>query len=169
MKEHRQSANAVLASVRERLASAPYAEPAQALEGVAEALSRGRGYAWTGIYVAIENQGICQASSGPAPAGITLDDLQAEIVVPIKLGARTLGLLVAETGKRSGVASPERALLQRVTKLIAQYLISNRAKQVLLTIPEKIHPEPAHVRKSKGPQSARPALRKAAAGEQFPR
>lgn len=169
MREHRQSANAVLASVRERLASAPYAEPAQALDGVVEALFRGRGYAWTGIYVGIENQGICQASSGPAPAGVTIDDLQAEIVVPIKLGARTLGLLVAETGNRSRAASPERALLQRVTKLIGQYLISNRAKQVLRAAPEKIHPEPAHVRKSKGPQSARPALRKAAAGEQFPR
>jgi GAF domain-containing protein len=169
VKEHRQSANAALASVRERLASAPYAEPAHVLGGVVEALSRGRGYAWTGIYVAIENQGICQASSGPAPAGVTIDDLQAEIVVPIKRGARTLGLLVAETGNRVGVASPERALLQRVTKLIARYFAANRAKQVLRAAHEKIHPEPEHVRKSKSPQSARPALRKAAAGEQFPR
>src|SRR5882672_880160 len=98
------------------------AQPAEALDGVVEALCRGRGYSWIGMYLAVDNLGVRQSSSGPAPASATMADLHGEITVPIKQGTRTLGLLVAETGRQASSARQDRALLQQVTKLIARYV-----------------------------------------------
>lgn len=189
MTAHLQSANVVLSSVKERLALAAKTQPAEALDGVVEALSRGRGYSWTGIYLAVENLGVRQSASGPAPASATMADLKAEIAVPIKLGVRTLGLIVAETGRPAGAARQDRVLLQQVTKLIAQYLATSRAKQLLRKTgenfqagtgtaqPHQTQPhqtqrhqiQPHTTQPHKGPQSARPAARKAASGERIPR
>jgi putative methionine-R-sulfoxide reductase with GAF domain len=163
-----QSANAVLTAVKEKLSSAAKKQPEKVLDGVVEALSHGRGYAWTGIYLAVENLGVRQSASGPTPASATLADLKAEIAVPIKLGSRTMGLIVAETGRPSGAARQERALLQQVTKSIAHYLTTNRAKQLPRTTRENFQSEP-RTSEHKGPQSERPASRKAAAGERIPR
>ncbi len=172
MPKHLQSANAVLAAVQEKLSSAAKKQPEEVLDGVVEALSHGRGYAWTGIYLAVENLGVRQSASGPAPASATLADLNAEIAVPIKLGVRTMGLIVAETGRPSGAARQDRVLLQQVTKSIAQYLTTNlttnRAKQLLRTTRENFQSEP-RASQHKGPQSERPATRKVAAGERIPR
>jgi transcriptional regulator with GAF, ATPase, and Fis domain len=150
------------------------AQPAEALDGVAEALCRGRGYSWIGMYLAVENLGVRQSSSGPASASATMADLHGEIAVPIKQGTRTLGLLVAETGRQASSARQDRALLQQVTKLIARYIITNRAQQRLRTTQEKLQSEPEIAQQQmeqpqKGPQSVRPAMRKAAAGGRITR
>jgi GAF domain-containing protein len=165
---HLQSANVVLSSVKERLAATAKEQPAEVLNGVIETLSEGRGYSWTGIYLAVENLGVRQSASGPAPDSATMAGLKAEIAVPIKLGARTLGLIIAETGRTTGAARQDRTLLQQVTKLIAQYLTTNRAKQLLRKTRENLQAGP-RTTEHKGPQSERPAARKAAAGERFPR
>ncbi|HZS27966.1 MAG TPA: hypothetical protein VFB76_12115 [Candidatus Angelobacter sp.] len=168
MTQRYQSANAVLLCVKEKLALAREATPTEILDAVVAALSDGRGYQWTGIYLAVENLGVRQASSGPAPESIGLGDIRAEIVVPVRLGARTLGLIVAETGRAS--VSAERALLQQVAKLVARYLTTDRSKQLLRQTREKAQREKAlseanaeHPHKS--PQPARLAVREAAAGE----
>lgn len=170
MTQRHQSSRAVLASIREKLASARSARPQEILDAIVTTLSEGRGYAWTGIYVAIENVGVRQASSGSGttPASMSLDELQAEIAVPIKLGARMLGLIIVETG-RTAVARQERVLLQQTAKLIAQYLTTDRAKQLLRQTREKARSGAAEVQPHKSPQSARPAVRRAAAGERIPR
>jgi hypothetical protein len=189
--EQLQSANAVVTSVKKRLASAIKFDPAT-LDGVVETLTRGRGYAWTGVYLggvsladgmsvsqssiresslresSIYEPLILQSMSGPAPASTTMADVDAEIAVPIKLGARTLGIVVAETGKRSAPRQ-DRELLRQVTKLIAQYLTANSVQRVPRKTREKLQAEPALTQKPKGPHSARLAARKAAAGEQSPR
>jgi hypothetical protein len=158
-----QSAHAVLMAVRERLASARASRPEEVLDAVVTSLFYGRGYPWIGIYFAIEGLGVRQASSGPAPAGMGLVDVKSEVAVPIRLGTRTLGLIVAESGRPSG-ASQERALLQQVAKIVAQYLTTDRAKQLLRKTREKARAEAGAEQPSKSPQSARPAVRKAAAG-----
>lgn len=170
MIQRHQSSSAVLASIREKLAAARSARPQETLDAIVAALSEGRGYSWTGIYLAIENLGVRQASSGsgPTPASITLDELQGEIAVPIRLGVRTLGLIVAETG-RATAARQERVLLQQTAKLIAQYLTTDRAKQLLRQTREKARAGAAEVQPHKSPQSARPTVRRAAAGERIPR
>jgi GAF domain-containing protein len=167
MTEHLQSASAVLLCVKEKLASAHQAKTAEVLDAVVGALSRGRGYLWTGIYLAVESLGVRQSFSGPAPASMGLDEVRSEIAVPIKLGVRTLGLIVAETGRQT--AGRERALLQQTAKLIARYLTSNRSKQLLRRTREQVQSETREDRPHKSPQSARPAARKAAAGERISR
>ena len=172
MTQRHQSSSAVLASIREKLAAAQSAKPQEILDAIVAALSEGRGYSWTGIYLAIENLGVRQASSGGSattPASMSLDELQAEIAVPIRLGARTLGLIVAETGRASGAARQERVLLQQTAKLIAQYLTTDRARQLLRLTREKGRAGAVEVQPHKSPQSARPAVRRAAAGERIPR
>jgi hypothetical protein len=178
--EQLQSVSAVVTSVKKRLASAIKFDPAT-LDGVVETLTRGRGYAWTGVY--LDGMNVCQSSirqssireslilqsmSGPAPASTTMADVDAEIAVPIKLGARTLGIVVAETGRRSAPRQ-DRELLRQVTKLIAQYLTANSVQRAPCKTREKLQAGPALTQKPKGPHSARLAARKAAAGELFPR
>lgn len=167
MTQRYQSAGAVLLRVKEKLALAREAKPEEILDAVAATLATGRGYPWTGIYLAIGDLGVQQAASGPAPSSIGLGDVRSEIVVPIRLGARTLGVIVAETGR--GVAGRERALLQQVAKLVAQYLTTDRSKQLLRKMRERNKAEASADRPHKSPQSARPAVRKAAAGETIPR
>ncbi len=166
MAQRYQSANAVLLCVKEKLASVHETEPEGILDAIAAALCDGRGYRWTGIYLAIEDLSVRQAASGPAPASIGLGDVRAEIVMPIKLGVRTLGLIVAETGR---AGSQERALLQQVAKLVAQYLTTDRSKQLLRKTRERVRAEANAERPHKSPQSARPEVRKAAAGDTIPR
>ncbi|HKD82278.1 MAG TPA: hypothetical protein VKH81_21475 [Candidatus Angelobacter sp.] len=167
MTQRYQSANAVLLCVKEKLALARESRPAEILDAIVTTIVEGRGYHWTGVYLAVEDLSVRQASSGPAPAIIGLADVRAEIVVPIKLGVRTLGLIVAETGRAA--ASQERALLLQVAKLLAQYFTTDRSKQLLRhtreTVRAKANPDQPH----KSPQSARPAVRKAAAGETITR
>src|SRR5579864_1137412 len=124
MNQHLQSTNALVTSVRERLASIASSEPAQLLEGVVEALTDAQRYSSVEIYLALEGMGVCQSRSHAA-GGTTMADVNAEIAVPIMLGAKTLGLLVAETGKQ-GAPRQERALLEQVAKLIAEYVTASR-------------------------------------------
>jgi hypothetical protein len=176
--ERHQSSSAVLAAIRERLASARSTKPAEILDTIVTALTEGRGYAWAGIYLVVENLGVREASSGhtAGPASMSLEEVSAEIAVPIRLGARTLGLIVAETGQAlsstlpsvRGAARQERVLLQQTAKLIAQYLTTDRAKQLLRKTREKAR-ETAAVQPHKTPQSARPTVRRAAAGERLTR
>jgi GAF domain-containing protein len=162
-----QSANAVLLRVKEKLARGHETKPAELLDAVVTALFDGRGYRWTAIYLAVEDLNVRQAASGPAPGSIGLGDVRTEIVVPIRLGVRTLGVIVAETGRAA--AGQERALLQQVARLVARYLTTNRSKQLLRKTRERVRAEADTERPHKSPQSARPAVRKAAAGETIPR
>ncbi len=185
MTQHYQSVNVVLAAIKARLGAARTTKPADVLDAIVEALAEGRGYRWIGIYLATERLGVRQSSvrqssmrqssmsqpssgTGPAPASMELDDVTSEIAVPIKLGVRTLGLIVAETG-RTGAARQERMLLQQVAKMVAQYFTIDRAKQLLRKTREQARAETAADQTRKSPQSARPAVRKAAAGERIPR
>jgi GAF domain-containing protein len=174
MNQHLQSTNAVVASVRERLAAIARSEPPQLLEAVVEALTDAQRYSSVEIYLALEGMGVCRSRSHAA-GGSTMADVNAEIAVPIMLGTKTLGLLVAETGKRSAPRQ-ERALLQQVAKLIVDYVAANRltvnrGKQAPRKTSDKLQAGPMPTAKPKGPQSARAAVRKAAAaaGVYFPR
>ena len=168
MNQYLQSADALVASVRERLAATAGFEPVQLLDGVVEALTQR--YSSVEIYLAVAGAGVCKARSGHAQGGTTMAEVNAEIAVPIMLGAKTLGLLVAETGSsaRHGARSTprqERALLQQVAELIAEYLAASRDKQAPRKTSEKLQAGSVATAKPKGPQPARAAVRKAAAGD----
>jgi GAF domain-containing protein len=158
--------------VRERLASIASSEPAQLLEGVVKALTQAQRYSSVEIFLALEGMGVCRSRS-QSQAGTTMADVKSEIAVPIMLGAKTLGLVVAETTKR-GAPRQERALLEQVAQLIAEHvatsrLTANRGKQAPRKTSDKLNAAPLPAAKRKGPQPARAALRKAAAGDNFSR
>jgi len=172
MNQYLQSTDALVASVRERLAATASFEPVQLLDGVVEALTQR--YSSVEIYLAVAGAGVCKARSGHAQGGTTMAEVNAEIAVPIMLGAKTLGLLVAETGSsaRHGARSTprqERALLQQVAELIAEYLAASRDKQAPRKTSGKLQAGPVATAKPKGPQPARATVRKAAAGDHSPR
>lgn len=175
MTQHLLSTNAVVTSVRELLAATARFEPTKALDGVAEALTQR--YSSIEIYLAVEGMGVCKSRSGQEPHDATMADVNAEIAVPILLGTKTLGLLVVETGRTLGSARQwargaprqERALLEQVAKLIAEHVVANRGKQAPRKASDKLQTAPMPTTKPKGPQSARAAVRKAAAGDHFPR
>lgn len=168
MTQHLQSTNAVVTPVRELLAAIASSEPAKALDGVVETLTQAQRYSSVEIYLALDGMGVCKSSSRLALRGTTMADVNSEIAVPIMLGAKTLGLLVAETGRRNAPRQ-ERALLQQVAELIAEYLAASRDKQAPRKTSDKLNAAPVPTAKRKGPQSARAAVRKAAAGDHFPR
>jgi GAF domain-containing protein len=168
MNQYLQSADALVASVRERLAATASFEPVPLLDGVAEALTRR--YSSVEIYLAVAGAGVCKARSGHAQGGTTMAEVNAEIAVPIMLGAKTLGLLVAETGSSArhrprSTPREERALLQQVAELIAEYLAASRNKQAPRKTSDKLQAGSVATAKPKGPQPARAAVRKAAAGD----
>jgi GAF domain-containing protein len=178
--QHLQSTNAVVTSVRQRLAATAGLKPVQLPDGVVEALAHR--YSSIEICLAVEGVGVCQSRSGQEPRDATMADVNAEIAVPIMLGTKTLGLLVVETGRTLGSARhwarcaprQERALLEQVAKLIAEYLAASRltvnlGKQAPRKTNDKLHAAPMPTAKPKGPQSARAAVRKATAGDHFPR
>ena len=168
MNQYLQSADALVASVRERLAATASFEPVQLLDSVVEALTQR--YSSVEIYLAVAGAGVCKARSGHAQGGTTMAEVNAEIAVPIMLGAKTLGLLVAETGSSArhrarSTPRQERALLQQVAELIAEYVAASRDKQAPRKTSEKLNAGSVTTAKPKGPQPARAAVRKAAAGD----
>jgi predicted alpha/beta-hydrolase family hydrolase len=94
-----------------------------------------------------------------------LSEVRSEVVAPVRLGVRTLGLIVAETGHAG--TSQERALLQQVAKLLARHFTTAPGKLLLRHTREKARAQAEQ--KHKPPQSERAVARKAAAGEQTPR
>jgi putative methionine-R-sulfoxide reductase with GAF domain len=166
MMQRSQSPQAVLATIEKELQSARTKDPAQVLDAIVSALSEGRSYYWVGAYLTAGEFATEQVATrgGAAPATISVAHVNSEIAVPIRLGARKLGLIVAETGRPVGNCRQERALLQQTAKMIAEYLTHDRAKGLLRKMREQGRSrgtEPSH----KSPQAARPALRRAAAGE----
>ncbi|HEX3094469.1 MAG TPA: GAF domain-containing protein [Candidatus Angelobacter sp.] len=175
MSQHLPSTNALVTSVRELLSATARFEPTKALDGVVEALTQR--YSSIEIYLAAAGAGVCKSRRGHKQASTTMADVNAEIAVPIMLGAKTLGLLVVETGTTLGSARhwarstprQERALLQQVAELIAQYVAASRNKQAPRKTSEKLNAGPMQTAKRKAPQPARAAVHKAAAGDHSPR
>ncbi len=145
-----------------------------------EILSRGRGYSWVGIYLAFEDRDGAEkrsvvtqtkvgSASGAAPASRVNDtrfpETKSEIVVPIKVGSHTLGMIDVESDRANLLTGQEHALLRQVAAAITQYLASNRGKLLLRKARERSSGERADRQPQKGPQSARPERSRAAAGE----
>jgi putative methionine-R-sulfoxide reductase with GAF domain len=176
-----QSAHEVLKSVREKLASSTTVTRQQdVLEGVVEILSRGRGYSWVGIYLAVEDRTdaegrssvVTQTRLDPASGGTHATPFpvaKSEIVVPIKVGTRTLGMIDVESDRANLLTGQEHALLRQVAAAIAQYLATNRGKLLLRKTRERSSSEQVERQPQKGPQSARPQRSRAAAGERSAR
>ena len=92
-------------------------------------------------------------------------ETRSEIVLPIKIGSRILGVIDVESDKPDAFSSQERALLEQVADLLARYLTTDQGKRLSRKAREKSAATRAQAEPHKPPQSARPGLSRAAAGE----
>lgn len=180
MKQRYQSAHDVLKTVKEKLASAATssatcARDANVLQQVVDALSSGRGYSWVGIYLAVEERAGAAATSAVAQTGsdpaanvapaARFPETKSEMVVPVKIATRTLGMIDVESGRANALSRQERVLLGQVAAALAQFLTTNRGKLLLRKAREQSGGARTESHPQKGPQSARPERTRAAAGE----
>lgn len=92
-------------------------------------------------------------------------ETKSEIVLPIKIGSRVLGVIDVESDRPDAFSSQERALLEQVAGLLARYLTTDQGKRLSRKAREKSAATRAETEPHKPPQSARPGLSRAAAGE----
>jgi L-methionine (R)-S-oxide reductase len=92
-------------------------------------------------------------------------ETKSEIVLPLKIGSRILGVIDVESDRLDAFGSQERALLEQVAKLLARYLTTDQGKLLSRKAREKSHAAKAETEPHKRPQSARPEVGRAAAGE----
>lgn len=164
----------MLASVREKLASAATTSALpgskDVLQQVADLLAQGRGYSWVGIYLSVEEpsgaagRGVAQAES-TSEAATRFPESKSEMVIPIRIAGRMLGMIDVESGRTADLGSQERALLGQVAAALAQYLTTDPGKLRRRQVREQTANASPSSRQQKAPQSARPERRQAAAGE----
>lgn len=92
-------------------------------------------------------------------------ETKSEIVLPIKIGSRILGVIDVESDRLDAFGRQERVLLEQVAELLARYLTTDRGKLLLRKAREKSHAVKTDTEPHKRPQSARPEQGRAAAGE----
>lgn len=92
-------------------------------------------------------------------------ETKSEIVLPIKIGSRILGVIDVESDRPHAFSSQERALLEQVAEMLARYLTTDQGKRLSRKVREKSNATRAETEQHKPPQSARPELSRAAAGE----
>ncbi|HEY6350329.1 MAG TPA: GAF domain-containing protein [Candidatus Angelobacter sp.] len=92
-------------------------------------------------------------------------ETKSEIVLPLKIGSRILGVIDVESDRANAFSSQERALLGQAAKVLARYLTTAQGKQLSRMAREKSNAARAETQPHKPPQPARPKLTRAAAGE----
>jgi putative methionine-R-sulfoxide reductase with GAF domain len=90
---------------------------------------------------------------------------KSELVQPIKIGARVLGVIDVESDRINAFGSQEVALLDQVAGLLARYFTTDQGKLLLRKARRKSHSVNGETEPHKRPQSARPGFNRAAAGE----
>jgi len=92
-------------------------------------------------------------------------ETKSEIVLPIKIGSRILGVIDVESDRPDAFSSQERALLEQVAEMLARFLTTDQGKRLSRKAREKSNATRAEAEPHKPPQSARPELSRAAAGD----
>jgi L-methionine (R)-S-oxide reductase len=92
-------------------------------------------------------------------------ETKSEIVLPIKIASRILGVIDVESDRLNAFSNQERILLEQVAEMLARYLTTNQGKLLSRKVREKSHTAEAETQPQKRPQPARPEKRRAAAGE----
>ena len=92
-------------------------------------------------------------------------ETKSEIVLPIKVGSRILGVIDVESDRLDAFSSQERVLLQQVAERLARFLTTDQGKRLSRKAREQAKAEQAQSQPHKPPQSAHAGLTRAAAGE----
>jgi hypothetical protein len=93
------------------------------LDKLIESLSRGRHYAWVGIYLSLPNNAQSLVGAGGSlPETVTSEDSRTRILVSMKIAGREVGVLAAESDKEFGFGHTDRVLLENVADVLARFL-----------------------------------------------
>ena len=92
-------------------------------------------------------------------------ETKSEIVLPVKIATRILGVIHVESDRLNGISRQERVLLEQVAKLLARYLTTDQGKLLLRKAREKSRATETAVQPHNRPQSAGLGASRAAAGE----
>lgn len=136
------------------------------LDQTAKLLLEGRHYSWTGIYLAVEEPGERGGLRAPVPGATT-----SELVQPIKLVGRTLGVICAVSERPYAFSPKERVLLKQVAARLARFL-TGRGKYLVRKAKEAAATHAAAAAESPErhqPASERAASPRAAAAGEKPR
>ena len=96
-------------------------------------------------------------------------ETKSEIVVPVKIGTRILGVIDVESDRLNGFSSQERALLEQTAEQIARFLTTDQGKLLLRKAREQSAKVAAETEPHKAPKSERPEKSRAAAGDRVSR
>lgn len=94
-------------------------------------------------------------------------ETRSELVQPIKIGSRILGVIDVESDKLAAFGSQEQVLLEQTAELLARYLVTDRGKRLSRKAREISPTLKAETEPHKRPQSAHPEFSRAAAGKQL--
>jgi L-methionine (R)-S-oxide reductase len=93
-------------------------------------------------------------------------ETKSELVQPIKIGSRILGVIDVESDKLNAFGSQEQVLLEQTAEALARYLTTDQGKRLLRKAREQSPTVKAETEPHKSPQPAHPDLSRAAAGKQ---
>jgi putative methionine-R-sulfoxide reductase with GAF domain len=142
----------VLADIERLLAANKPAFHESPLNEVIEVLSKGRHYAWVGIYLALGENPQLVGESGPA--AMALPQSRTKILVSMKIAGRELGMIAAESEHEDAFGREDRVLLENVASVLARFLsgpgkyLVRRARQAA-SEPKSKSPESAMVKGTK--------------------
>lgn len=124
MKQPYRTGRDVLAEIDGVLAQKPAQWRNSPLDEVTGILSAARPYAWIGIYLLVNDVAQREAFRGPAPDArvVRAPEHAGQLVVPIRLGIRVLGVLEV-AGEQLGPR--ERVFLKGVATRLARFLSTN--------------------------------------------
>ena len=116
---------AVLTEVDRILAADRHSFQHSPLETVIEAVSRGRHYAWIGIYLATNQSNSKQllgAGGDAQPGQVSSPDMKSKILVSMRLAGREFGVLDVESDKENAFGVEDRVLLENLANRLARFL-----------------------------------------------
>jgi GAF domain-containing protein len=118
------STRQLLADVKHVLAVNQPSSHHSPLEDVIELLSRGRHYAWIGIFLAVGENLPQQllGAGGDAPSQVALPGTRSKILISMKLASRELGVLSVEHDHENAFGAEDRVLLEAVADALARFL-----------------------------------------------
>jgi len=119
------SARGLLAEIERVLRANRPSFQSSPLDEVIDLLCRGRHYSWLGIYLTSEGSASRQplgAGGDPNPDEAALPGAGSKILVPMKLGTRSVGILSAESAGKDAFGAEDRMLLEKVATRLARFL-----------------------------------------------
>ncbi len=146
----------LLAEVEQVLARRYKPSDPSPLDAVVELLQEGRHYSWIGILLAMGELHEHATDRGAQPPSA---ESKSELVQPIKLAGRVLGVIDVESDRPDAFPQEDRVLVKRVAERLARFL-TGRGKYLVRKVREAAAAEAAA---AETPERHQPASERAAA------